>query len=316
MRGVRRLTFLLAHLSDPHIGPLPRLPLRALLNKRLTGVLNWHSARAGIHNMAVLEAIIEDIIAQEPDHIALTGDLVNLGFAPEFATAHLRLGRMGAPEQVSIIPGNHDAYIRTSLPEMLRIFAPYMRGDALDSTQAPSFPYLRRRGGVALIGVNTGIPTLPFLATGAVGPEQLARLAAMLDQARAEGLFRVVMIHHPPLRSGARWARALGDAEALTALLARHGAELVLHGHNHRHSLAWISARERKIPVLGVASASAVPGTPHHRAEYHLIRIETDCGEITIERRGGAGAGQPPLLLEIIKIRHQLLTHSRPDSEG
>ncbi|MCA0405200.1 MAG: metallophosphoesterase [Proteobacteria bacterium] len=302
------MIFTLAHLSDPHIGPLPHLPLRALLNKRLTGALNWHSARATIHNMDVLETILDDIIAQDPDHIALTGDLVNVGFAPEFATAHLKIARLGGPEEISIVPGNHDAYVRSSLPEMIKVFSPYMRNDG-EGPKAPlRFPYLRRRGPLALIGVNSGIPTLPFFATGALGEPQREALAQMLDQTRAEGLFRVVMIHHPPLRSGARFGRGLNDAEAVTQILARHGAELVLHGHNHRHSLARIEGKSCFIPVLGVASASAVPGTPHHQAEYHLIRIESSTGMIEVERRGFKEFSHAPVAIDKVKIRHELLT--------
>lgn len=287
---------------------MPKLPLRALFNKRLTGALNWHSARATIHNMDVLEAIFDDILAHRPDHIALTGDLVNVGFAPEFATAHARIARLGAPDMVSIVPGNHDAYVRASLPEMLRVFAPYMRGDAAATDALPSFPYLRRRGPLALIGVNSGIPTLPFFATGALGKPQLAALAAQLDAARAQGLFRVVMIHHPPLRTLARFGRGLNDAEAITRVLAEHGAELVLHGHNHRHAIARIEGKDRQIPIVGVASASAVPGTPHHRAEYHLIRIDTSTSTIEIERRVCKGPGSPTEGLEKTTIRHDLLT--------
>lgn len=287
---------------------MPHLPWRALFNKRLTGALNWHSARASIHNMDVLDAVLEDIIAQCPDHIALTGDLVNVGFAPEFAAASLRIARIGDPKNVSIVPGNHDAYVRSSLPEMLRIFAPYMRGDGDAAPTPPRFPYLRKRGKIALIGVNTGVPTLPFFATGTVGEAQRASLARMLDETRAEGLFRVVMIHHPPLRTGARFGRALNDAEAVTRTLAEHGAELVLHGHNHRHSIARIEGKNGQIPILGVASASAVPGTPHHRAEYHLIRIDVTTGVIEVERRGCKDFSHMPLVIDKVKLGHELLT--------
>jgi hypothetical protein len=83
-----------------------------------------------------------------------------------------------------------------------------------------------------------------------------------------------------------RFGRGLKDAAAFTELLHRHGAELVLHGHNHRHSLHSIPSPMGPVPILGVASASAVPGTPHHHAEYHLIRIDPAERHVTIVRRG------------------------------
>lgn len=259
------------------------MPVRALVGKRLTGVINWHRSRATIHSMAVLDAIIADIAAQKPDHVALTGDLVNVGYPPEFPIAAARLAPLGEPADVSIIPGNHDAYVRGSLDAMNRVFAPFMCGD----DEAEGYPYLRVRKNVALIGVNTGVPTVPFFATGTIGRGQGERLAQLLRQTRATGLFRVVMIHHPPLRRGVKFGRGLTDAKAFERIMREEGAELVLHGHNHRFSLNHTPGPSGSIPVLGVGSASAVPGTPQHLAEYNLIRLTPGGSQpIRIERRG------------------------------
>lgn len=281
------MTFLLAHLSDPHVGPLPRIPLKNLINKRLTGALNWHGARASIHNMEVLARLIEDIKAQSPDHIALTGDLVNVGYAPEFPLAARLMAPLGPPDRVSIIPGNHDAYVPGSLRHMAEAFRPFMLADdqaGREGAGLPPFPYLRKRGNIALIGVNSGVPTLPFVASGKVGPQQRKALAAMLEETRAAGLFRIVMIHHPPFSRGVKFGRGLFDQRAFEGVIAAHGAELILHGHNHRYSLQTLPGPQSPVPVLGVGSASAVPGTPRHCAEYNLIRIAKD--EVTITRRG------------------------------
>jgi hypothetical protein len=56
-------------------------------------------------------------------------------------------------------------------------------------------------------------------------------------------------------------------------IIARHGAELIVHGHNHRQLIAHLKGPHGQVPVIGVASASAVPGTPRHRAAYHLYTI-------------------------------------------
>lgn len=278
------MTFLIAHLSDPHIGPLPPLKLRHLMNKRMTGALNWHGARATIHNMAVFAEIIADILSQAPHHVALTGDLVNIGFEPEFPQALAMTRELGAPDRVSIVPGNHDAYVRGSLAAMEHCFAAFMLGDGQAGPVV--FPYLRERDGIAFIGINSGVPTLPFMASGEIGQYQRQALARVLDETAARGLYRVVMIHHPPVRIASRFGRSLRDADAFTEVLAQHGAELVLHGHNHRHSLHYVQGPAGAVPVLGVASASAVPGTPAHRAEYHLIRVDAAARRTEIQRRG------------------------------
>src|SRR4051812_13761213 len=83
--GVPSLT--LAHISDLHIGPLPRAGLRALAGKRVTGFLSWRLKRSKIHRRAVLEHLADDLAQQRPDHIAITGDLVNIALPAEFAQA-------------------------------------------------------------------------------------------------------------------------------------------------------------------------------------------------------------------------------------
>lgn len=273
-----RLTFRLAHLSDLHVGPLPRPRLGQLAGKRLTGYWNWHSSRKTIHDMAVLARVVADIKASRPDHIACTGDLANIGLPQEFAVAAHFLEALGTPEDVSLIPGNHDAYVAESLPAMLHALPAYMRGDS-----GTGFPYLRRRDGVALIGVNTGTTTLPFMATGAVGAAQAQALAALLRTTAEEGLTRVVMIHHPPHFHGTRFGRRLTDARRMEAVLAAEGAELVIHGHNHRHSVAWLKGPERAIPVVGVASASAVPGSHAHQAAWQLYTMQGKGAVVTID---------------------------------
>jgi 3',5'-cyclic AMP phosphodiesterase CpdA len=153
---------------------------------------------------------------------------------------------------------------------------------------APAFPYLRRRGEVAVIGLSSALPTAPFLASGALGHSQRDALGPMLAEARREGLVRVVLIHHPPYREGASAGRGLRDAASFARIIAAHGADLILHGHNHRAMLAHLPGPDGLVPVVGVPSASAVPGSPNHRAAYHLFRIARNGGKAVIaaSRRG------------------------------
>ncbi len=273
------MTFRLAHLSDAHIGPLPVPRMRDLLGKRLTGYLNWHR-RSRIHNMDVLAKIVADIHAQTPDHVAMTGDILNIGLPAEFPFASAWLETLGASQEVSFVPGNHDAYVRSSLVHLERTFAPWTTAD---ETALKSYPYLRVRGDIALIGMNSGVPTAPLLASGKLGSEQRDRLESALAETGARGLMRVVMIHHPPHKTGATPGRGLSDARRFERLIAKHGAELIIHGHNHRHSVVHIAGPGGPVPVIGVASASAVPGTERHRAAWHMYEITRDGDRWTVE---------------------------------
>jgi 3',5'-cyclic AMP phosphodiesterase CpdA len=267
--------FVLAHLSDPHLGPLPAPRLRELLGKRATGFINWRRKRHRIHRGDVLARIVADLKAQVPDHIAVTGDLVNISLPGEYPPALAWLGSLGPPHDVTLVPGNHDIYVRAAarLPQLQ--WSDYMRGD--DSAMT-AFPFLRRRGLLALIGLSTAVPTAAFLATGRLGSGQLARLAETLDRCAREGLFRVVMIHHPPISTPARRLKRLVDGPDFCAVLARHGAELVIHGHDHARSLIELKGPRGTIPVVGVPSASEGPPGEHDRAGYNLYAVEGEAG--------------------------------------
>ena len=96
--------FTLAHLSDPHLPPLPAARFRDLASKRALGYLNWTRNRHKYHRREVLDALVADIRAQRPDHIAVTGDLVNLSLEAEFAPSRAWLESVGAAEHVSVFP--------------------------------------------------------------------------------------------------------------------------------------------------------------------------------------------------------------------
>jgi 3',5'-cyclic AMP phosphodiesterase CpdA len=268
-------TFRLAHLSDPHLPPLPAARLRELAGKRALGYLNWTRNRHKIHRRDVLDTLVSDIKAQAPDHIAVTGDIVNLALESEFAPARAWLENVGTPDRVTVIPGNHDAYVRATEHRFAEVLGDYFTSDGAPSDGA-KFPSLRRRGPVALIGVSSAVPTPPLMATGWLGHDQLEALERMLAKLSTETTFRVLLIHHP-LRSNARNKR-LTDSFELLALLQRHGVELVLHGHDHVHSLVWVDGPKSAIPVVGVSSAPAIAHGRHPAAAYNLFSIAHDDG--------------------------------------
>ncbi len=264
--------FTLAHLSDPHLPPLPVPRFSELMGKRVLGYLNWTRNRHKYHRREVLDALVADLKAQAPDHTAVTGDFVNLALEAEFAPAAAWLRGIGSPELVTAIPGNHDAYVRETGHRFVEAFADHLRGD--DAANDPNFPFLRRRGPLALIGLSSALPTPPFFATGTLGPAQLDALKGLLGRLTGEPLFRVLLVHHP-LRSDSHIKR-LTDAADLLAILRNHGVELILHGHDHVHSTIWIDGPDGKIPAIGVPSASALAHGHHPAAAYNLFSISRE----------------------------------------
>ena len=244
------MNFALAHLSDPHL-PIPAgalRPLSQLAGKRSLAYLGWLRKRAGAERST---ALLADVAAHGADHVAVTGDLTNLALPGEFATARDWLERLGPPTRVTAIPGNHDATVPVPWEQGVGLWRPWMA----DGAQQKRFPFLRRRGPVALVGLSSAVPTPPGSAAGWLGADQLARLAPLLEAAGREGLFRVVLVHHPPLLGPGGWRRALLDRDALRAVLRKAGAELVLHGHHHAVLRGEVDGPSGPIPVLGAPLA-------------------------------------------------------------
>jgi 3',5'-cyclic AMP phosphodiesterase CpdA len=264
------MAFTLAHLSDPHLPPLPAARLRDLASKRALGYLNWTRNRHKYHRREVLDALVADIRAQRPDHIAVTGDLVNLALEAEFAPSLAWLESVGEAEHVTVIPGNHDAYVGTTKHRAAEAWVDYLRGDSDVGNDA--FPFVRKRGPVALIGVSSAVPTPPLMATGKLGPAQMQALDRILTQLASEQAFRVLLVHHP-LHSTSRLKR-LTDSRQLRALIRQHGVELVLHGHDHIHSTMWLEGPRGEIPAIGVPSASAVAHRHYPAAAFNMFSIE------------------------------------------
>jgi len=264
--------FTLAHLSDPHLAPLPAPDWVELFSKRITGYINWWRKRRFIHDRGVLDKLTADLKAQNPNHIAVTGDIVNIAAADEFLPGRAFLESLGDSKTVSYVPGNHDIYMRSGAFNTMQSFGRFMHGDN------DGLPYVRRRGPLALIGVSTGVPTAWGMATGRVGAAQIDGLARLFDALKREPLMRVVLIHHPPV-SEAGWHKRLVDADALKQVIAEHGAELLLHGHDHRAMLNWLHGPNgTRVPAVGVPSASAAPGVAKEAAGYNLYRFDGEPG--------------------------------------
>ncbi len=299
----------LAQITDVHLPPVLSFKPWIWNLKRSVGMINWLRNRRDLHLASVAALIAADCKAQHPDHIAVTGDLATLGLPGEFQTGLDWLATLGDVSRVSLIPGNHDIYTKGCDVICLREWAGYMRSDAWGCAflhGAEGFPYVRRVGNIGIVALNSAVPTRLFRASGRIGPRQMAALSGILDRLKAEGLLRVILIHHPPLKYQAPSRRALDDASDFEALLKSHGADLVLHGHNHRDSLVWTAAPGgRRIPIVGLATGST--GREHRHeplGRYNLYRISGKPGDTRIEliTRGLQSAAG-----KIVELRRQVL---------
>ncbi len=282
--------FRLAHISDPHLGPLPKVTPGQLASKRITGYVNWRLGRHRNHRSGAIVEIVRDIATQDPAHIAVSGDLINLGLESEMEQAREWLQELGSHDSVSVVPGNHDAYVPGAFERLCQIWRPWVQGD--DGALHPDpFPYMRIRDRVAIIGVSSARPTAPFMATGFFRHHQAIALGELLEEAGRAGLCRVIMIHHPPFEKATAFYKRLVGIGQFQKVIREFGAELILHGHTHLPTLSWIKSEDKNVPIVGVSAGGQATGGLMPPAQANLFDIEGAPGDwqITLARRGLGG---------------------------
>lgn len=294
MRAVR-----LAHCSDLHLLSHDGARWLDLANKRWIGAMNLVSNRGRHYHVEAFDDMVADLNALGAggaggvDHVLCTGDVTNLALRQEFEFARARFDRLAlGPAGVTVIPGNHDAYVAEGVPLFAELFAPFAAGDPGWEWQPPEaapdagpeaatnepddlrWPIVRIRGELALIGTSTSRATPWFTAYGRVGAGQLARLRRVLLDPRLAGKVRVVAIHHPPAGKRAQSRiRGLRDHAAFADVIAEAGADLIVHGHEHRDMTESLAGPAGAVPVRGIVSGTYFHNKPDRVARYRIFDL-------------------------------------------
>lgn len=273
--------FRIVHISDVHIPPLPRLRPRDFAGKRLLALVSWHKKWKAEHRPEIIEALARVLEEIRPDHTCITGDLTFTGHPEEIERSVHWLEALGPATAISLVPGNHDAYVPGALEHACRRWAPWMTDDEAGDQR---FPYLHRRGPVDLIGLCSGVPLRLPRTTGRVGDVQLEGMRRMLQRIEGSGRTRILLIHHPPQDGAARRGKELVDRAALREVLSEHPVDLVLHGHLHRPVGASLPG---PVTVAGAGSASSL-GRRYAPAHFHVFELGIGTGgQPTIRLRHG-----------------------------
>ena len=187
------MSFTIAHLSDPHLGPLPALRLRDLTAKRAMGYVNWKRGRERLNDMGMLKRLVADL--REPEARSCRDDRRCREYRPAGRIRRRRRldAHAGQPARRQFHAGQSRRLRACARCPIWRPrFAPWTTSD--EGAESPgAFPFLRVRGDVALIGLSSGVPTGPLMATGPHRPG-------------ADGSFRRTARRDARARIGARRA--------------------------------------------------------------------------------------------------------------
>ena len=265
----------IAHISDLHLLSLQGVRPQDLAGKRITGAANLLFNRGGQYSVDTARSLVRDVNAQAVDHVVVSGDLTNLSLAAEFALARDVLAELSLPaSRVTVVPGNHDCYTPDAARDELfeAHLGHLLRGDLQPGPGA--YPSLCLNDDLAVLALSSARVSAPFLAVGTIGGRQLRLAETLLGRPECGDRFRVVVLHHPPCGPHAHWHNNLTDHRAFAAMLARAGADLVLHGHIHRHTRQTLPGPGGEVPVISAASGTwQSPGDPARRAQYNLYEV-------------------------------------------
>lgn len=231
----------IVHMSDIHVGLLPRSP-RALLDKRLLGAVNHLVRRARQFQRVYLDRALVEIEALRPELVLCTGDITSVGSPEELDAACDLLEPLRAAfgPRFAFLPGNHDAYVAAAdcRAALARAFARLNGGRWALS----ELPVEWQVSGLRLLLVNAAMPVSCVLSSGALTPATLAWLSARLAAPRTDGECRVVVSHFPLREMDGRplsVRRRMAGADILWEHLRAGRLDLVLSGHVHAPFARW-----------------------------------------------------------------------------
>ncbi len=289
----------IAHCSDLHLLSIAGTRWLELMNKRWIGRMNLISNRSRHYHVDAFDDMIADLNTHGIDHVLCTGDVTNLALRREFEFARGKFDNLThGKTNITVIPGNHDAYVAEGVGLFAETFEPFAATDpewawtaddlAPDDHEndvvdgVPRWPIVRVRGEVAVIGLSTSRQTPWFTAYGRIGAGQASRLERVLADPRLAGsqarrMFRLVAIHHPVAGQRAKSRiRGLRDHDRFAEVIARAGADLIVHGHEHRDISESLAGPDgTAVPVRGIVSGTHfVDNRPDKTARYRIFEIE------------------------------------------
>lgn len=236
----------------------------------------------GTEDPALAAGLIEDLRAQDPSLIAVSGDLTQRARGSQFRAAKAFLDQLPQPQIV--VPGNHDVPLFDLFRRFLSPLGRYRR--IISNVVDPCY----EDSEIVMLAINTA-RSLTW-KSGRISLDQIAMIRAKM--AGNEGdRFKILMTHHPfipPPGDPVHAIDLVGRAAIALPVLDQCGVDLLIAGHLHHGYTGdvrtYFPATSRSIVVVqaGTAISRRVRTEPNG---YNLLRL--DKTTIDIEVRGWNG---------------------------
>ncbi|MEM1269513.1 MAG: metallophosphoesterase [Bacteroidota bacterium] len=237
---------------------------------------------------AVVEALVEEVNAQRPALVAVSGDLTQRARRSQFRRAAEMLARFEAP--VMVVPGNHD--VAAWYRPFSRLFRPISRYRQMITDELmPTFT----APGLAVLGINTAHGLT--IKGGRLLPEHAVHIRSFFSEQPAAAL-RVLVLHHHLTFLDALGKHDVARRAALAIeAIEEQRVDVLLCGHLHKSHVERLrfTADGPAVVVASAGTATSDRGReagPNRRVNfYNHIHVAPD--EFTVEERQfDPGAGQ------------------------
>ena len=264
---------ILAHLSDLHMLERDHQKRRGLSRTRL----QFLSTGAALDAEARLQRATRLLqLAQRggADHILLTGDLTEDGVDSQFEmlAEALYLSRV-EPERVTLLPGNHDAYVD------FRAYDRALEGPLRAFRATSQERAVTLLDDAVIVPISTTIEGQWFTRSrGTIRAEDVTRIHRVACDSISRDRAVVVAQHHPPSHHpifALEWFDGVENVDPMRDLLHERAKVHVLHGHTHRRSTKHLSGREH----AQIFSAASVRDQ-HDTTELSLRFYRAEAGTL------------------------------------
>lgn len=227
--------------------------------KRIIHISDLHF---GTERPGILSILTQDIKAQHPELIIVSGDLTQRARKQQYINARQFLCDLSHCK-ILCVPGNHDISLYNWAERFLypyRKYNHYIKNEFLSIYEDDD---------MAVVGINS---VTPFKAmSGYVTDKQLSAVSDFFNK-RASAKYKLVVMHHNLIRSERH--KVINESEKIIKHFAACHVNLILAGHIHAAHLEHLERSHFSHPMYIVTAGTAISTRTIEPNSYNIITLD------------------------------------------
>lgn len=266
------MSYTIIHISDLHLYAYPKT-WGEWTSKRFLGAMNLWVRRARQYPLKRFKALVQHIQQTQWNHLVISGDLTSLGLEREFYQARSILDPLlSSKKRVSIIPGNHDRYVKEACdPDLFSMyFGEWFSTDEIKTEQINNKWHL--------ISWDSTHPNDWLTAAGTVRHKTFLATEEYIKAQSPDAKF-IIMNHYPiwfPKNYHFHARHELYNLyQTYHWVLRQPAVSLYLHGHVHHNWTHKINRNGNPLYIVNSASSTR-KATASGPSSFHKIILQPE----------------------------------------